>query len=189
VLLGAAACLAVVGGVWFAVASASGPTQPEVPDYIGYNLKRPWMWPKPWPWFNDMVDQQSLKPQEEGTLQNLPPYSVPRTGVEPFIPESAMVGGKSARDVMPKNPEPKTPESIANGKVVFETYCAACHARDGMGVTPVTQKGMPPIPLALMVPSLSEPHIYNKDLYGGPPTTLPRPASMRCNTAITTGRV
>jgi mono/diheme cytochrome c family protein len=167
VLLSAAAALMVVGAIWLAVASADQPATPEAPDYQGYNLKRPWYTGKSWPWFLDMVDQQSVKPQEVGTFQNFPDHSVPRTGVEPFIGPDATSGGKPTRDVLPKNPVQATAQSLAHGKFLFETYCAACHANNGMGMTPVTQKGIPPIPIAVMVPTLSEAHIYNKALYGG----------------------
>jgi len=169
VLLSAAGGLAAIGAIWLAVAwAAAEPPANGPPDYIGYDLKKPWFWSKPWPWFLDMIDQPSIKPQQVGTFQNLPPDSVPRTGVEPFISAEAKTGNQLTRDVLPKNPRPATPESLAQGKVMYEIYCAACHAANGMGMTPVTQKGMPPMPVAVMVPALSEAHLYNKALYGGP---------------------
>ena len=167
VLTGAALVLAAVGAVtYLAIAWAAEPPR-EAPDYQGYNLKRPWYSKQKWDWFLDMVNQPSIKPQQEGTFQNFPSDSVPRQGVEPFIGPEAKIGNQLARDVMPKNPVPATPESLANGKFIYLTYCAACHAPNGMGLTPVTQKGMPPVPIAVMVPGLSESHIYNKALYGG----------------------
>jgi mono/diheme cytochrome c family protein len=167
VLAGATLALAAVGGAaYLAIAWAAEPPK-EAPDYQGYDLNRPWFSAQEWAWFLDMVNQPSVKPQEVGTFQNFPADSVPRQGVEPFIGPDAKVGDRLARDVMPKNPESATPESIGHGRFIFETYCAACHAKNGMGVTPVTQKGIPPIPIAVMVPALSEAHIYNKALYGG----------------------
>jgi mono/diheme cytochrome c family protein len=167
VLLSAAGGLAAIGAIWFAVAWAAAQPAQDAPDYQGYDLKRPWFTGKAWPWFLDMVNQPSIKPQEVGTLQNFPADSVPRTGVEPFLAPEAKTGNQLSRDVLPKNPVQATPESIARGKFLYETYCAACHAVNGMGVTPVTQKGMPPVPVKLMVPALSEAHLYNKALYGG----------------------
>jgi S-disulfanyl-L-cysteine oxidoreductase SoxD len=168
VVAGGVLALALVGGVaWFAIAWAAADRPPEAPDYQGYNLKRPWFDHQYWEWFNDMVNQPSLKPQEVGTFQNFPRDSVPRQGVEPYLADDAKAGGQIAREVLPKNPVPATPESIAHGKQIFEIYCAACHGVNGMGATPVTQKGIPPIPMAVMVPGLSEAHIYNKALYGG----------------------
>lgn len=168
VLAGAALALAAIGGVtYLAIAWAAEPPRIEAPDYQAYNLKRPWFSKQHWDWFLDMVNQPSIKPQQEGTVQNFPADSVPRQGVEPFIGPDAKIGNQVARDVMPKNPETATPAALANGKFIYLTYCAACHAPNGMGMTPVTQKGMPPVPIAVMVPGLSESHIYNKALYGG----------------------
>lgn len=167
VLVGAALVLAAAAGtVYLAIAWAATPGR-QAPDYQGYNLNRPWFSKQEWAWFLDMVNQPSIKPQEVGTFQNFPVDSVPRQGVEPFISGDATIGGRPARDVMPKDPVPPTPDSLAHGKFIFETYCAACHANNGMGVTPVTQKGLPPIPIAVMVPALTTSHIYNKALYGG----------------------
>ncbi len=115
-----------------------------------------------------MFNQQSIKPQEVGTFQNFPEDSVPRTGVEPVIDAAAMSGGQLARDLGPKNPVQATPESIANGKVMYETYCVVCHGANGLAGTPVDQKGMPAPPIAPLLPVFSEPHLYNKALYGGP---------------------
>ena len=168
IALGAAAGLAAVGAVWLAVAWAAEPPAREAPDYQDYDLQRPWFSKQKWDWFLDMVNQPSIKPQESGTLQNFPQDSVPRTGVEPFISAEARSGNQLTRDVLPKNPMQATPESLAHGKLMYETYCAACHAANGMGMTPVTQKGMPPIPVVAMVAGLTEAHIYNKALYGGP---------------------
>jgi mono/diheme cytochrome c family protein len=167
VLAGAALVLAGAGGAaYLAIAWAAEPPQ-EAPDYQGYNLNRPWFSSQQWAWFLDMVNQPSVKPQEVGTFQTFPADSVPRQGVEPFIGPDATIGNQPARDVLPKNPVPATAESLANGKFVYLTFCAACHAPNGLGMTPVTQKGMPPVPVAALVPALTEAHIYNKALYGG----------------------
>lgn len=166
VVLGAAAVVASAGAVWLMVAWAAQPAK-VAPDYQDYDLSRPWFSKQKWAWFLDMVNQPSIKPQEQGTFQDFPLDSVPRGGVEPFISAEAKSGNQLARDVLPKNPVPATADSIAHGKVMFETYCAACHAANGMGLTPVTQKGLPPIPIAAMIPTVSEAHLYNKALYGG----------------------
>ncbi|HEX7926716.1 MAG TPA: cytochrome c [bacterium] len=150
------------------VSAQQSEARKEAPDYQGYDLKHPWFTGKHWDWFLDMVNQPSIKPQEEGTFQDFPKDSVPRTGVEPFIPMDAMLGGKPARDVMPKNPVQATAASLANGKFIFNTYCAVCHGENGMAGTKVDAKGMPAPPIAPMFPVLSEAHLYNKALYGGP---------------------
>jgi len=138
------------------------------PDYQGYDLNRPWFDGKYWDWFRDMFNQASIKPQEEGTVQAFPEDSVPRSGVEPFIPPTAMVNGRLARDVMPVNPKPSTPDSVVRGKVLYETYCGVCHGNTGEANTAVTKKGMPAPPIKAMLSFLTEPHLYNKILYGGP---------------------
>jgi mono/diheme cytochrome c family protein len=166
IVLGAATGLTAAGAIWLLVAWAK-PAARQAPDYQGYDLARPWYGKQKNPWFLDMVNQPSIKPQEQGTFQNFPQDSVPRGGSEPYISAEAKSGNQLARDVMPKNPVQATPRSLANGKLMYETYCAACHANNGMGMTPVTLKGIPPIPVAVMVPALSEAHLYNKALYGG----------------------
>lgn len=138
------------------------------PDYQGYNLDRPWFDGKEWDWFLDMFNQPSIKPQEVGTFQQIPPGTVPRTGVEPFIPAAAMKNDQLVRDQLPKNPTQATPESIAGGKVMYETFCGVCHGNTGEAGTPVAQKGMPAPPIKAMLGFLSEPHLYNKIRYGGP---------------------
>lgn len=167
VLAGAALVLAAAAGATYLAIAWAGSPPKQAPDYQAYDLSRPWFSKQDWAWFLDMVNQPSIKPQEVGTFQNFPADSIPRQGVEPFIGPEATIGNRPARDVLPKDPVPATPDSLARGKFIFETYCAACHAKNGMGVTPVTQKGFPPIPIAVMVPALSEAHIYNKALYGG----------------------
>lgn len=162
---GLAALVAIVSFVAVVVLAKSERT---APDYQGFNLDRPWFSSQSWDWFLDMVNQPSIKPQEVGTFQAFPDNSVPRTGREAFIPPSAMLDGRLQRDVQPLNPQPATPESLSEGQVLFETYCGPCHGLNGEGGTPVTQKGMPAPPIQPLLGFLSEPHLYNKALYGGP---------------------
>lgn len=138
------------------------------PDYLGYNLDRPWFDGKEWAWFLDMMDQVSIKPQEPGSFQSFPTDSVPRTGAEPFIPATAMRDNRLLRDQIPANPSKATPDSLENGRVMYETYCGVCHGNKGEAGTPVTKKGMPAPPIQAMLSFLSEAHLYNKIRYGGP---------------------
>lgn len=166
-LIGCLAAILVGGGVFAAFAWAAA-NQSRPADYQGYDLARPWFDGKSWDWFLDMFNQPSLKPQEEGTIQQFPLDSVPRTGVEPFIPPMAMRNNLLLRDQMPLNPQAPTGLSIARGDVLYQIYCAVCHGDKGQGGTPVVAKGMPAIPLKALMAVFSESHLYNKILYGQP---------------------
>lgn len=140
----------------------------ESEPYSRYSEEVVWFDGQPWDWFLDMFNQPSLKPQEEGTIQEFPRDSVPRGGIEPFIPLTEMAGNLPRRDVEPTNPTQVTAESIARGRFIYDTYCAVCHGKNGMGGTPVTQKGMPAPPIAPLLPILTDAHLYNKARLGGP---------------------
>lgn len=156
-------------GVLFAFSWAAGKQAGEQAAlYSRYDETRIWFDGQPWDWFLDMFNQPSLKPQEEGTIQNFPADSVPRGGVEPLIGMVEMAGNQLRRDVEPANPTQATPESVARGRFVYDTYCAVCHGKTGMAGTPVAQKGMPAPPIVMMLPALSEAHLYNKARFGGP---------------------
>jgi mono/diheme cytochrome c family protein len=137
------------------------------PDYQGYDLARPWFDGKPWDWMLDMFNQPSIKPQEEGSIQRFPTDSVPRTGVEPEVPNVANAAGL-LRDQVPLNPTRATAASLAHGRAVYNIYCAACHGQDGKAQTPVAAKGMPTVPIDALRLAFTEPHLYNKIRYGGP---------------------
>ena len=127
------------------------------PKKDGYNIKddeSPWFDGKKYPFFQDMFDGKSIKPQEEGTYQKFPEDSVPVRMVlgklvriyDPFIPAIAGDGSGPEghpREFWPKNPTQATPESIYRGKILYNTYCAACHGEDGLANTIVVKKGVP----------------------------------------------
>jgi mono/diheme cytochrome c family protein len=142
--------------------TAKGP-----PDYQGYDLSHPWFDGKPWDWFLDMFNFPSIKPQEVGSMERFPTDSVPRTGVEPEVPNVTNATGL-LRDQIPINPVKATVDSIADGRKVFNIYCAACHGKDGKAQTPVAAKGMPAVPIDALRLVFSEAHLYNKIRYGGP---------------------
>ncbi len=59
------------------------------------------------------------------------------------------VGGKND-----KNPEHASPQTIADGKQLFNSYCMVCHGLDGQNTgVPFAQTISPP------VPSLASPHV------------------------------
>ncbi|MBF0236308.1 MAG: cytochrome c [SAR324 cluster bacterium] len=142
----------------------------------GYNLKNdasPWFDGKDYPFFQDMFNGKSIKPQEEGTYQNFPSDSVPvrfelgkiQQIYESFVP-------MAEREIRPLNPTTATEASVANGRKMYNIYCAVCHAKDGNGNTPVVEKGMPAIPIAGFVQIFSETHFYNKIRYGSKPAGI-----------------
>ena len=125
-----------------------------------------------------MYDGKNLKPQEEGSYITHPEKSVPVKVVlgkvvkiyDPFIPavygDGAGVKG-NPREFFPKNPTQATPDSLKRGKVLFNTYCAACHGQDGMSQTVVVEKGVPAPPIIgfFQIPTAAS-HLYNKIKYG-----------------------
>ncbi len=143
-------------------------------DGKGYGFKddaRPWFDGKDYPFYRDMYDGKSIKAQEEGTYQNFPTQSVPvsfqlgkiKKIYEPLVPIAE-------RSVSPVNPHPATPESIARGQVLYETYCAVCHGKTGNAESPVAEKAKKYswiiTPISALLPVLSESHLYNKIRYG-----------------------
>ncbi len=155
--------LLVIAGFWL-VATAG---RDKTPDYLSYDLSRPWFDGLQWDWFLDMVNMPHLKPQEEGTIQTFPHESVPRSGREPFIAANAVAGGHLLRDIQPQDTFPRSQLSIARGKNFYGIYCAACHGSDGYANTVVTNLGMPAPVLHSLLPLLSDAHIYNLIRYGG----------------------
>lgn len=151
--------LFVVAVVWASTGSR--------PDYQKFDLTAPWFDGKPFDYYLDMFNNPSIKPQEVGTFQQFPLDSVPRTGVEPEVPNTFNAQG-ALRDRIPKNPTQATAVSIKNGRKLYDIYCAACHGKDGMADTPVVKKGMPAPPIKGLVPIQTEAHLYNKIRYGGP---------------------
>jgi mono/diheme cytochrome c family protein len=147
----------------------------------GYGIEndaRPWFDGKDYPFFREMYDGKSLKPQEEGSYQNFPKQSVPVRVVlgkivkiyDPFIPavylDGAGING-NPREFSPKNPTQATSDSINRGQTLYNTYCAACHGEDGESNTVVVEKGVPapPIKAFFQMPTAA-PHLYNKIKYG-----------------------
>ena len=75
--------VSAVGVVVWAIGAQEMKSAPA--PLSGYDEVAPWFDGIAWDWFLDMFNQASIKPQEEGSFQNFPAHSVPRTGAEPFI--------------------------------------------------------------------------------------------------------
>jgi len=155
---------------------ANPPNRPYSDPYKGgYNFKgdaTPWFDGKDYPFYSDMFDGKGIKPQSEGTYQQFPKGSVPvkltlgkldKSVYEAILPFAE-------RELKPQNPTKATPESIAKGRVLFNTYCAVCHGKSGKADTPVAQKAQGKLAIYpgidLLIKAFGEPHLYNKIRYG-----------------------
>lgn len=96
------------------------------------------------PWDKDMRNQPSIKPQE--SVVRLSARSVPVGGKHGY-PRPAdviqLVRERLAAGRTLVNPIPKSPESLARGRELYEVHCIVCHGAQGRGNGPVGQKFVP----------------------------------------------
>lgn len=113
-----------------------------------------------WPWNRDMIDQKSIKPQEND--RPAPANTLPVDGLRlPMTREEA--GAKL------ENPMPMTPQSVEEGRHLYDIYCSVCHGTKGRGDGPIAKKYMPPPDLTLdFFKNRSDGFIYSTILDGGP---------------------
>ena len=96
------------------------------------------------PWDKDMQDQPSLKPQESQISVNR--SSVPVAGKDRYPPPKDIIELVQARLEAGRtlvNPVPKSPESLARGRLMYEQHCLVCHGEQGRGNGPVGRKFVP----------------------------------------------
>ncbi len=96
------------------------------------------------PWDKDMQDQPSMKPQE--SLVETNQTSVPVGGKDGYPPPRDIIDLVRTRLEAGKtlvNPVPKSPESLARGREMYELHCLVCHGEQGRGDGPVGQKFVP----------------------------------------------
>ncbi len=96
------------------------------------------------PWSKDMQDQPTVKPQE--AIVRLNASSIPVAGKEIYPPPRDVIQLVRARlDAGRKltNPIPKSPESLARGREMYDLHCIVCHGAQGRGNGPVGQKFVP----------------------------------------------
>ena len=96
------------------------------------------------PWDKDMQDQPSLKPQDSQVSINR--SSVPVGGKDRYPPPEDIIELVQARLEAGRtlvNPEPKSPESLARGRQMYELHCLVCHGAQGRGDGPVGRKFVP----------------------------------------------
>ncbi|MBL4691711.1 MAG: c-type cytochrome [Magnetovibrio sp.] len=87
------------------------------------------------PWSTDMMNQPSIKPQEQ--IKPFPKRSVPVGG----IPSQQWADRDATEDL--KNPFPADAASLKKGKMLFTIYCTACHGMTGRAESEVAARGMP----------------------------------------------
>lgn len=122
------------------------------------------------PWSRDMVDQPAVKAQEAPVER--PRATVPAAGKDPApTPASkadvAIFRLEAAREL--DNPQAADEESLARGKLVYETHCLTCHGVTGKGDGPVGLKFRPP-PMDLTTPYVQQQpdgQIYYTITHGG----------------------
>ena len=87
------------------------------------------------PWSTDMMNQESIKPQEQ--TKPFPKRSVPVSG----IPSAEWEDRDATEDLI--NPYPANAASLKTGKMLYKIYCAACHGLTGRAESEVVKRGMP----------------------------------------------
>jgi mono/diheme cytochrome c family protein len=96
------------------------------------------------PWDKDMRDQPSQKPQD--SVIETTDTSVPAVGKDSYAPPTDIIDLVRDRLEAGKtlvNPVPKSPESLARGREMYELHCLVCHGEQGRGDGPVGQKFVP----------------------------------------------
>ena len=89
-------------------------------------------------------DQPNPNFKDGKTAQRPPAGTVP-VGFTPFDYPNTKDGYEKAGAEV-KSPLPQTPQNLAEGKVLFESFCSPCHGMNGQGDGLVVKHGFPPPP-------------------------------------------
>ncbi len=125
--------------------------------------------------FTDMFDQISLKPQEEGSMNEFVVGAVSVDGSEIEDPNDRF--SRIVKDIVSEtatvNPIKPDEESLADGKLKFNTFCVVCHGttreynEKGFAKTKINELGMIAPTIIPLTPSFSDGYLYHKTKYGG----------------------
>jgi mono/diheme cytochrome c family protein len=123
----------------------------------------------------DMFNQISIKPQEEGSMNDFVVGAVSIDGSEIEDPDDRF--SRIIKDVISDtatiNPMSPDTASLADGKLKYNTYCAVCHGTtretnaEGFAKTKVNDLGMIAPAVVTLTPFFSDGYIYHKAKYGG----------------------
>ena len=122
----------------------------------------------------DLYNQKSIKPQEQGSVLKFPTGSITTDGklIESVADQNgAWMDRESDPATATKNPVPATPESLANGELKYNTYCAVCHTSStetnemGLAKSKVNEKGMIAPAMLALTPIFTDGYIYYKAKY------------------------
>jgi mono/diheme cytochrome c family protein len=127
-------------------------------------------------WFPQMKWQEAVQAYEEVKYNDQRQGFIPPEGSIPIDGGEAPVSNiiDAASDVL-VNPHPANFESIENGRVYYERYCATCHGLGGLGDGPVSVTSELNGPLAGVLAVAgptsiarirSDGHIYTSIRYG-----------------------
>lgn len=123
----------------------------------------------------DLYNQISIKPQEKGSMTE---FAIGIVSVDGRINEDpqdrfSWLVPEIETETATQNPREPSAESISNGQLKYNTYCAVCHGTtreinaEGFAKTKVNEVGMLAPAVITLTPSFTDGYIYQKVKYGG----------------------
>lgn len=118
-------------------------------------------------WFPQMKRQIAVQPYEDTGIPGQPQGFSPPEGSVPLGGGEAAVSNvvDAEADVI-QNPVAADLRSLENGKLQYQTYCAACHGQTGLADGPVARVFAGVLPLVGIVRARSDGHVYTTIRYG-----------------------